>query len=53
MQGKLIGIVSEGIQEAGDLVLTFNPSKLSAAAGVYLLKLSVGEKVGWVKAVGN
>ncbi len=53
MQGKLIGIVSEGIQEAGDLILTFNPSKLSAAAGVYLLKLSVGEKVGWVKAVGN
>jgi hypothetical protein len=51
LQGKRIALVFDGLDSSGDKVIVFNPSKLGASAGIYLLKLTVGEKVGWIKGV--
>ena len=51
LQGKMIALVFDGLESSGDKAIVFNPSKLGASAGIYLLKLTVGEKVGWIKGV--
>ncbi|MEY3443148.1 MAG: hypothetical protein RLZZ519_1429 [Bacteroidota bacterium] len=51
VQGKFVALVFDGMETAGDKAIAFNPSKLGASAGIYLLKLTVGEKTGWIKGV--
>jgi PKD repeat protein len=49
VQGKLIGVVAEGQRDAGNQVIPFSAARLGAPAGVYLLRLTVGEKVATVR----
>ncbi|MFN8396064.1 MAG: PKD domain-containing protein [Bacteroidia bacterium] len=44
LQGKLIGIVADGFRDAGDQTIEFSASKFGASTGVYLLRLTVGER---------
>lgn len=51
MQGKLIGVVMDGYQDAGAKAVPFSAAKLGASAGMYLLRLSIDAQVGWVKVI--
>lgn len=44
LQGKLIGVVADGLRDAGDQAIDFSASKFGASAGTYLLRLTVGEQ---------
>lgn len=49
VQGKWIGIVTDGMRNAGSQVIDFSAARWGAPAGVYLLRLTVGEHIATLR----
>ncbi len=42
--GKFVGLVADGLRDAGSQSIRFSAADFDAPAGVYLLRLTVGER---------
>jgi PKD repeat protein len=49
VQGRLLGVVAEGFRNAGQQIIPFSAARMGAPAGVYLLRLTVGERVATLR----